>query len=130
MSGNMNALDAIITKVMLQLGFSPSMNGFYFLRDAVKLALNEPSSLTLITKLIYAPLAKSYKTTSSNIEKSIRTASAAVWNNNFPPKNAVILNNVYYYSEHKPENRELIALICDFVKKSGEIFNTDIGESI
>ena len=57
-----NAIEIIITKALLQIGFSPANNGFYFLRDAVKSAYFDEEVLTLITKLIYAPLAKEYKT--------------------------------------------------------------------
>lgn len=53
---------------MLQLGFTPGYNGFFFLRDAVVIACGDPEALTLITKLIYAPLAKRYGTTPENIE--------------------------------------------------------------
>ena len=132
---NTNAIDIIITKAMLQLGFSPALNGFYFLRDAIKIACKDSESLTLITKLIYAPLAKSYKTTSKNIEKSIRLSSEFVWNSNkssdnSEPKNITVLNNIYTFSSRRPENRELIALISGFVKNSGEIFDTDISKGI
>lgn len=70
----MDALKYIVTKALLQLGFTPGYNGFFFLRDAVIIARRDPEALTLITKLIYAPLAKAYGTTPENIEKSIRKA--------------------------------------------------------
>lgn len=120
-----------VTKAMLQMGFSPAYNGFYFLRDAVLTAHKDPDTLTLITKLIYAPIAKNYGTTSENIEKSIRKAAEVVWKTNGGrDQPAAVLKHIYYYPETKPENKELISLICSFVKESGEVFNTDVRDGI
>ncbi len=124
-----NAIDIIITKALLQLGFSPANNGFYFLRDAVKVAYFDEEALTLVTKLIYAPLAKEYKTSSDNIEKSIRKAAEIVWTKN-SNQTIAVLNYIYTFSEHRPENKELISLICNIVKQAVNIFDTDIGEGI
>ena len=124
-----NAIDIIITKALLQLGFSPANNGFYFLRDAVKVAYFDEKTLTLVTKLIYAPLAKEYKTSSDNIEKSIRKAAEIVWTKN-SNQTIAVLNYIYTFSEHRPENKELISLICNIVKQAVNIFDTDIGEGI
>ncbi len=124
-----NAIDIIVTKALLQFGFSPANNGFYFLRDAVKTAYFDEEALTLITKLIYAPLAKEYKTSSDNIEKSIRKAAETVWTKN-SNQTIAVLNYIYTFSEHRPENKELIYLICNIVKQAVDIFDTDIGEGI
>lgn len=123
----MDAEKYIVTKAMLQLGFTPGYNGFFFLRDAVLTTLRDPETLTLITKLIYAPLAKAYGTTAENIEKSIRKAASAVWNRNGgSEKTIAVLNSEYKYSDARPENRVLISLICRFVEQAGETFDTDI----
>lgn len=127
----MNATIYIITKAMMQLGFMPDYNGFMYLRSAVYIAMKDPEAITLVTKLIYAPLAKEYETTALNIEKSIRKAAESVWKNNeLSGKTVNVLNGTYTYPETRPENRELIALLMRFVKESGEIFDTDIREGI
>lgn len=124
-----NAIEIIITKALLQIGFSPANNGFYFLRDAVKSAYFDEEVLTLITKLIYAPLAKEYKTSSDNIEKSIRKAAETVWTKN-SNQTIAVLNYIYTFSEHRPENKELISLICNIVKQAVDVFDADISEGI
>lgn len=124
-----NAIDIIITKAMLQIGFSPAHNGFYFLRDAVKTAYFDAETLTLITKWVYAPLAKEYKTSSDNIEKSIRKAAETVWTKN-SNQTIAVLNYIYTFSEHRPENKELISLICNIVKQAVDVFDADISEGI
>lgn len=113
------------------MGFTPGYNGFFFLRDAVVIACGDPEALTLITKLIYAPLAKRYGTTPENIEKSIRKASEAVWKRNGGTgKTVAVLNGEYRYSAVRPENRELISLLCRFAGQAGEMFDTDVGSGV
>lgn len=132
-AGKLSSLDAIITKAMLQMGFSPANNGYYFLRDSIKLAYIDPEAATLITKLIYAPIAKSYDTTSENIEKSIRLCVKKVWEantKNGTGKTVAVLNNSYTFTEHRPENKEIINLLCSFVKQAADIFDADISDSI
>ena len=124
-----NAIETIITKALLQLGFSPANNGFYYLRDAVKLAYFDSEDITLITKLIYAPIAKEYNTSGDNIEKSIRKASESVWAKN-SNQSIAVLNNIYYFPEQRPENKELISLICGFIKQAVNIFDADISKGI
>ena len=124
-----NAIDIITTKALLQFGFSPAHNGFYFLRDAVRIAYFDKESLSLITKLIYAPLAKEYKTSSDNIEKSIRKAAEIVWTKN-SNQTIAVLNYIYKFPERRPENKDLVFLICNIVKQAVDILDTDISESI
>lgn len=127
----MDAQKYIITKILLQLGFTPGYHGFYYLREAVQIACRDPEALTLITKLIYAPLAKTYGTSAENIEKSIRKAAESVWKTNGgTEKTVTILNQTYCYPASRPENKELITIICGFLKKAGKILNTDIRDSI
>lgn len=127
----MEALTYITTKAMLQLGFSPAYNGFYFLRDAVLTAIKDPEAITLVTKLIYAPLAKMYGTTAQNIEKSIRKAAEAVWaSDDNTGKKRAVLNQEYCLPEMKLENRELISLLCGFVEQSVQILDTDSSNGV
>ena len=44
----MDALKYIVTKALLQLGFTPGYNGFFFLRDAVIIARRDPEAYMLI----------------------------------------------------------------------------------
>lgn len=127
----MDASKYIVTKAMLQLGFTPAYNGFFFLRDAVLTARRDPEALTLITKLLYAPLAKAYGVTPQNIEKSIRKAADAVWRRNGGKgKTVTVLNSEYRYSRTRPENRELIALLCRFTELAAELLDADVRDSI
>ena len=129
MKSSTKSIEAIITKALYQFGFSPIHSGFFYFRDAVRIAYFEQDAITLVTKLIYLPLAKEYDTTVDNIEKSIRKSADAVWKNNACSTIAV-MNTIYTFSENHIENKELISLICNIIKQTINIFDTDIGEGI
>lgn len=129
MKSSIKSIEVIITKALYQFGFSPIHSGFFYLRDAVRIAYFEQDAITLVTKLIYLPLAKEYDTTVDNIEKSIRKSADAVWKNNADSTIAV-MNTIYTFSENHIENKELISLICNIIKQTINIFDTDIGEGI
>ena len=59
----------------------------------------------------------------------LRKAAETVWTKN-SNQTIAVLNYIYTFSEHRPENKELIYLICNIVKQAVDIFDTDIGEGI
>ena len=111
---------------MMQLGFTPDYKGFSYLRSAVETALADPDSVSLVTKLVYIPLAKEYSTTPENIEKSIRKAADALWSRTESGHTVTVLGGTYTFTSERPGNRELISIIVRFVKESVDIFDTHV----
>ncbi|MDR1101675.1 MAG: sporulation transcription factor Spo0A [Clostridiales bacterium] len=62
-------------------GVSEKHAGYKFMTDALLLELESPNALRLITKRIYPDVAVKNNTTQSNVERSIRYAIEAAWNN-------------------------------------------------
>lgn len=127
------SLCKIVTKAMLQMGFSPENNGYYFLRDSIIMAYKDAEAATLVTKLIYAPIAKTYNTTAENVEKSIRLCVKNAWNKNIKngtDKTVAVLNSYFTFTSVRLENKEIIQLICNFVKEAVNVFDADISDSI
>lgn len=65
-----------------KLGVTSNYKGYFFLADAIKLAMNSPNKPIRITKEIYPYLAMKYKTTTMNIEHNIRTVVNLCWETN------------------------------------------------
>lgn len=65
-----------------KLGVTSNYKGYFFLADAIKLAMNSPNKPIRITKDIYPYLAMKYKTTTMNIEHNIRTVINLCWETN------------------------------------------------
>lgn len=65
-----------------KLGVTSNYKGYFYLADAIKLAMNSPNKPIRITKDIYPYLAMKYKTTTMNIEHNIRTVINLCWETN------------------------------------------------
>ncbi len=121
MDTNFSSLDSIVTKAMMQIGLSPEYNGYYFLRDSIKIACTDPEAALLVTKLIYPSVAKMYDTTTKNIEKSIRVCIKSMWirnTQNGNNKQVAVLDDYYNFTESKPENKDFILELSNIIRKS------------
>ncbi len=63
-----------VTDILDGLGFNPNHKGYAYIVSSVGATFGE-----MITKDIYPDIAKEYKTTSSAVERNIRSAVAAAW---------------------------------------------------
>ena len=70
-----------LTPYLYQLGIPPHVTGYCYLRSAVVEFLLNPSEMREITKTIYPRIALDHGTTVSAVERAIRHAIAAAWNN-------------------------------------------------
>lgn len=62
-----------------QMGVTSKYKGYYFVADAVKLSMETAGYPLRITKDVYPPLARKYKSTPNNIEHDIRTVVNVCW---------------------------------------------------
>ncbi len=89
--------DSYLAERLAGLGISTCCNGYSMIISAVKNIIKEPALTNGITKRLYPLLAESYHTTSSNVERNIRSAiQSAFKRGSF---------NTY---SHAPTNKELI----------------------
>ena len=70
-----------LTPYLYQLSIPPHVTGYCYLRSAVVEFLLNPSEMREITKTIYPRIALKHGTTVSAVERAIRHAIAAAWNN-------------------------------------------------
>ena len=65
------------------LGFQP-LRGYYYLREAVLLAVSDMELVGSVTKLLYPVIARRYKTTLQRVERAIRNAVEVSWERGNP----------------------------------------------
>ena len=106
-------LDEKISNIFISIGIPAHIKGYQFLREAVKLAVEEPEIIGSITKRLYPTIAEKFETSSSKVERGMRHAIEVAWNRGKIEN----INNLFglkiYSSNEKPTNGELIALIAD-----------------
>jgi len=71
---NILPVDRIITNMISNVGITPNIIGFHYLREAIKLSIDNPAALNSVSKRIYPVIADKYNTTVRNVDRAIRCA--------------------------------------------------------
>lgn len=106
-------LDEKISNIFISIGIPVHIKGYQFLREAVKLAVEEPEIIGSITKRLYPTIAEKFETSSSKVERGMRHAIEVAWNRGKIENINSLFGLKIYSSNEKPTNGELIALIAD-----------------
>ena len=113
-----------ISDIFITVGIPAHIKGYQFLRDAIKLTMQNPSIINSITKELYPTIASQYRTTSSKVERAIRHAIEVGWSRGRIEN----INNIFgvkvYGHNDRPTNGEFIALIADKLMVEGLVSNT------
>lgn len=108
-----STLDEKISNIFINVGIPPHIKGYSFLREGVKMAVEEPSIINNITKKLYPMIGEKYHTTASKVERAIRHAIEVAWNRGRIDSINGILGVRAYVGAEKPTNGEFIALVAD-----------------
>ncbi len=108
-----NKLDERISKIFISVGIPPHIKGYQYLREGVKMAVNNPDVINNITKKLYPLIGEKYQTTASKVERAIRHAIEVAWNRGRIEVINSMLGIRAYIGNEKPTNGEFIALIAD-----------------
>lgn len=106
-------LDERISNIFVTVGIPAHIKGYQFLREGIKLAVDNPPIINAITKSLYPSIAKRFDTTSSKVERAIRHAIEVAWNRGKIENINSVFGVRVYNSSEKPTNGEFIALLAD-----------------
>ncbi len=107
------SLDEKISNIFISIGIPPHIKGYQYLREGIKMAIEDPSIINSVTKQLYPEVGKKFSTTASKVERAIRHAIEVAWNRGrVDAINAIFGVRVYIGSE-RPTNSEFIALVAD-----------------
>ncbi len=107
------SVDEKISNIFISIGIPPHIKGYAYLREGIKMAIENPSLINNITKELYPDIAAKFSTSASKVERAIRHAIEVAWNRGrVDAINAIFGVRVYIGSE-KPTNSEFIALVAD-----------------
>lgn len=110
---NGTSLEERIANLFLTVGIPAHIKGYQYLREAVKMVIENPDLMGRITKELYPGIARRFGTTSSKVERAIRHAIEVAWNRGrIEALDEVFGRNVCSLSD-KPTNGEFIALVSD-----------------
>lgn len=107
------SLDERISNIFVSVGIPAHIKGYQFLREGIKLAVDNPSIINAITKSLYPSIADRFQTTSSKVERAIRHAIEVAWNRGKIENINGVFGVKVYTAAEKPTNGEFIALLAD-----------------
>lgn len=103
------AIECKINYVLSKLGVRQSMAGYRYLMEGIKMGIEDPETISFITKVLYRKLAKKFGKTPSAIERNIRTAINSMPLSKYRTK--VFYNNIDHYT-----NKEFIVHIVHYIQ--------------
>lgn len=107
------SLEVRITQTIHQIGVPAHIKGYHYLRDAIKMVVEDGDLINAVTKRLYPEVAKKNGSTASRVERAIRHAIEVAWDRG----DVDVLNSYFGYtinnSRGKPTNSEFIAMIAD-----------------
>lgn len=107
------SLDEKISNIFTTIGIPPHIKGFVYMREGIKMAVENPSIINRVTKELYPKIAAKYSTTSSKVERAIRHAIEVAWNRGRTDAISSIFGARVYIGNERPTNSEFIALVAD-----------------
>ena len=112
-SENYIALDQKLVDILLTVGISAHLQGYYFLKESIKLAIENPTYINAVTKIMYPKVADRFKTTACRVERAIRHALEVSFNKGKIMKLNELFGLRILDKNEKPTNSEFVALVAD-----------------
>ena len=105
--------DEQITNLFLALGIPANIKGYQYLREAVRMVLEDHDVINRITKELYPAVARRFDTSASKVERAMRHAIAVAWTRGRLDTVNQMVGSKVFRREEKPTNGEFIALVSD-----------------
>lgn len=108
-------IERYLSCMLLNLGIPAKNMGFFFIKESVKIAFEEPATRFSMKESIFDTLANKYETTVANIERSIRHALRIAERENTINCLSELLHTNESYEISHPSVCEFISLLAETV---------------
>lgn len=105
-----------VAKVLHEIGIPAHIRGFYYMQEAITMAVNDESVICNITNRIYPAIATKYNTTPSNVGCAIRNAIKKAWTLDNIDEVCSFLGYTTPNYTGKPKNSQFIGLIAQKIR--------------
>lgn len=106
-------VDRYLSNLFLQIGIPPNKLGYRFLRESIRLVLQDDSLQHRLMHGLYPMVAERFHTSVYCVEHSMRCAITAAWNRGRPELVEKLLGRGVITAYDKPTNGEMIALVAE-----------------
>lgn len=105
--------DERVANLFLSIGIPAHIKGYQYLREAVRMVIDDRDVINRITKELYPGIARRYGTSSSKVERAMRHAIEVAWNRGRLDTTNQLLGVNLFNERDKPTNGEFISLIAE-----------------
>lgn len=102
-------------RLLRLLGVSGKLSGFYFAVYMLEQVQKKPEYVLLITKRLYRQTAQHFNTTTSCVERNLRTLVQACWRQ---PDHSVLDQIAGCPLSQPPTNTQFIDMLASYLRKS------------
>ena len=106
-------LDNQITNLFLTLGIPANIKGYAYLREAVRMVIENRDVINRITKELYPGVAKRFDTSASKVERAMRHAIEVAWSRGRLDSVNKIYGCKLFDETDKPTNGEFISCVAE-----------------
>jgi len=106
-------LERQVTAIIHEIGVPAHIKGYQYLREAIRLAVEDMEVINAVTKILYPTVAKKFSTTASRVERAIRHAIEVAWDRGDLETLQKYFGYTVSNTKGKPTNSEFIAMIAD-----------------
>ncbi len=107
------SLELRVTSIIHEIGVPAHIKGYQYLREAIRLAVEDMEVINAVTKVLYPTVAKTFGTTPSRVERAIRHAIEVAWDRGDLETLQKYFGYTVSNAKGKPTNSEFIAMIAD-----------------
>ena len=111
------SINSHIIKYLKDSGLPSHTFGYQYFRLAIEHILKESLGVFSITKTIYPFVAKSYQTSSANVDKAMRHSVTLAFEQNKERLNQFLISAKYKNPTKKPSNSEYISMVLEKIKE-------------
>lgn len=105
-----------VTTILRNLGIPCHIKGYFYMKEAIVLGIEDITILDKITKKLYPTIAKTFVSTPSRVERAIRHAIELTWSQGRIDPDTIKKEFGPYYLNILPTNSEFIATVVDNYK--------------
>ncbi len=103
-----------IERLLRSLGIGATYRGYRYLNYGIRLCLIDEDYLLSVSKLLYPQIAKYFHTSSSSVERDIRTVVKVCWERG----NITLLQEIALRPIHtRPTSGEFLDILTAYLKK-------------
>lgn len=116
----MNNKEKKTAQTLMKLGNSPKSKGFHYLCTGLRFIMNDPRSVTNLSKILYPKIAEKFQATAAGVERSVRSSIQSGWHRRDVELAKEMFGNTLQSENDIPSNALYISAVAEWLSWDDE----------